>query len=148
MESRLSNYAHPDDAPCHPYKPTPVTMGEFATALDVIEIKQQKNADFLKNPYPPIEPNELHKQASTAQKLAQDLSVLESLGWPPACPDLAHGQEVILYGTSRLRAAVTAWIHAAQNNETYGESCTWWMSSLMFEVVSDPSGSPLSYHRH
>ena len=146
MESMLSNYAHPDDAPRCPYKPTPITMGEFATALDAIEIEQQKNADFLKNPYPPIEPNEFHKQASTAQKLAQDLSVQESLGWPPARPDLAHGQEVILYGTSRLRAAVTAWIHAAQNDETYGESRTWWMSSLMFEVVSDPSGSPLSYH--
>ena len=117
-------------------------MGEFATALNVIEIEQQKNADFLKNPYPPIEPNKFHKQAGAAQKLAQDLSVQESLGWPLARPDLAHGQEVILYGTSRLCAAVTAWIHAAQNDETYGESHTWWMSSLMFEVVSDPSGSP------
>ena len=148
MESMLSNYMHLDNAPHRLYKPTPVTVGEFATALDGIEIEQQKNADFLRNPCPSIEPNEFHKQASIAQKIAQDLSIRESQGLPPAWGNLAHRQEVILYGTSRLRAAVTAWINAAQNDETYGESRTWWINSLMIELVSDPSNFHLSYHQH
>ena len=84
MESMLSNYAHLDDAPRCPYKPTPVTVGEFVTALDGIEIEQQKNTDFLRNPCPSIEPNEFRKQASIAQKIVQDLSIQESQGLPPA----------------------------------------------------------------
>ena len=109
---------HPDHAPHCPYKPTLITAGKFVTALNGIEIEQQKISDSLKNPYPPIEPNEFHKQASIAQKLAQSLSIQESQGLLLAHHDLAHRQEVILYGTSYLHAAVMAWIHAAQNNET------------------------------
>ena len=128
----LSNYTHLDNAPHHLYKPTPVTAGKFATAFDGIEIEQQKNADFLRNPCPSIEHNEFHKQASIAQKIAQDLSIRESQGLPPAQGNLAHGQEVISYGTSCLCAAVMAWINAVQNDETYGESYTWWINSLPF----------------
>lgn len=100
------------------YNSVPVTMGKFMTALNQLEVEHQKNADFLKNPYPAIEPNEFYKQASTAQKLAQDLSSWGSRGLPLAWKDLAHGQEVILYGTLHLHAAVMAWIEAIQE-ETY-----------------------------
>ena len=84
MESMLSNYMHLDNAPHCLYKPTPLTVGEFATALDGIKIEQQKNTNFLRNPCPSIEPNEFHKQASIAQKIAQDLSIRKSQGLPPA----------------------------------------------------------------
>lgn len=136
MESMLSNYPNPDDAPRRPYKPVPVTTGQFTTMLNQLEEEHQKNADFLKNPYPAIETNGFYEQASTAQNLAQDLSIRESGGLPPARADLAHGQEVILYGTSRLRAAVTAWIQDIQE-ETYAEFRPWWMNCLTAEVVSD-----------
>jgi hypothetical protein len=135
MENMLSDYGHPDCAPRRPYQPSPVTTGEFMTALNQIEVEQQKNADFLKNPYP-IDFIEFHKQASTAQKLAQDLSIKEARGLRSPQTNLAHGQEVILYGTSRLRTAVKAWIQAVQEDETYDQSRTWWMSSLTSEVVS------------
>ena len=148
MENMLSNYTHPDDAPRRPYKPTPVTADEFAAALNQIEIEHEKNADFLKNPCPTIEPKEFHKQASSALKVAQDLSIRESRGLPSARTDLAHGQEVILYGTSRLHAAVTAWIHAVQEDKIYDQSRSWWMSSLMSEVVSHLPDCHLSCHQH
>lgn len=137
MENMLSNHGHPEYAPRRPYKPSSVTTGEFMTALNQIEVEHQKNADFLKNPYPAIEFNEFHKQAGTAQMLAEDLSLGESRGLPSARKNLAHGQEVILYGTSRLRTAVNAWIQAVQEDETYDQSRTWWMSSLSSEVVSE-----------
>jgi hypothetical protein len=136
MENMLSHYAHSDSAPRRPYKPAPVTTGELMTALNEIEVEHQKNADFLTNPYLTVEPTEFHQQAITAQQVAHDLSIRESRGLPPARNDLAHGQEVLLYGTSRLRAAVTAWIHARQN-DAYDESRSWWMSALMIETVSD-----------
>jgi hypothetical protein len=136
MENMLSDYTHPDYVPRRSYKPAPVTGDEFATAVDQIEVEHEKNADFLKNPYPAIESNEFHKLASTAQQLAQDLSIQESRGLPLVRNDLAHGQEVILYGTSRLRAAVTEWINAAQKDDGYDQSRSWWMTSLMVEVVS------------
>ena len=135
MENMLSDYGDLNCAPHHPYQPSPVTTSEFMTALNQIEVKHQKNADFLQEPCP-IEFIEFDKQASTAQKLAQDLIIMEGQGLRLPQNHLAHGQEVILYGTSRLRAAVKAWIQAVQEDETYDQSRTWWMTSLMSEVVS------------
>jgi hypothetical protein len=82
MENMVSNYGHPNCAPCHPYKPSPVTTREFMTALNQIEVKHQNNVEFLKNPYPAIDYDELHKQAGTAQKLVQNLSIVERQGLP------------------------------------------------------------------
>ena len=92
MENMLSDYTHPDYVPCHSYKPAPVTGDEFATAVDQIEVEHEKNAGFLKNPYPAIKSNEFHKLVSTAQQLAQDLSIWESRGLPLVQNNLAHGQ--------------------------------------------------------
>jgi hypothetical protein len=136
MEDMLSCYADTNNAPCHPYKPVPVTMSELTTMLNQLEVEHQKNADFLKNPYPTTETDEFYKQAGIAQNLAHDLSIWESGGLPPAQTDLAHGQEVILYGMSHLHAAVMAWIQVIQEG-TYDEFHTWWMECLMGEVVSD-----------
>jgi hypothetical protein len=132
----LSCYADPDDAPCRPYHPVPVTMSKLTTILNQLEVEHQKNADFLKNPYPTTETDGFYKQASIAQQLAHNLSIQESGGLPPAQTDLAHGQEVILYGTSCLHAAVTAWIQVIQEG-MYDEFHTWWMECLTGEVVSD-----------
>jgi hypothetical protein len=71
------------------------------------------------------------------------LSMLAHL--TPARNDLAHGQEVILYGTSRLRAAVKVWIRAMQE-ETYDQSSLWWMNSLTCEAVSDLRNCNVIYH--
>jgi hypothetical protein len=108
MESILSTHVHPNNAPCHPYIPSPVTTSKLETALNEIEVEHQKNADFLKNPHPGIEPNDFHKQASTGHQLAQDLCIWESSSLPLAQNNLAHGQEVILYGTSCLHTVVMA----------------------------------------
>jgi hypothetical protein len=145
MENMLASYGHPNSAPRRPYQPTPVTTGDFTTALNQLEVEHQKNADFLQNPYPAIGRDEFYKWAGTAQRLAEDLSIRESRGLTPARNDLAHGQEVVLYGTSRLRAAVMAWILATQQ-ETYDESSFWWMNSLTCEVVSDLSDFYVVYH--
>ena len=74
MESMLSYYTQ-DDAPQHPYQTTPVTMGEFITALNQIEVEHQKNAEFLKNPDSVIRLDEFCKQVMAAQKVAEDVSI-------------------------------------------------------------------------
>jgi hypothetical protein len=145
MENMLDSYGHPDSAPRRPYQPAPVTTSEFTTALNQLEVEHQKNTEFLKNPDPAIEHEEFYKRASTAHNIAQDLSFRESRGLTPARNDLAHGQEVILYGTSRLRAAVKAWIRAMQE-ETYDQSSLWWMNSLTCEAVSDLRNCNVIYH--
>jgi hypothetical protein len=111
-------------------------MSKLTTVLNQLQVEHQKNADFLKNPYPTTETDEFYKQASIAQSLAHDLSIRESGGLPPAQTDLVHGQEVILYGMSHLHATVMAWIQVIQEG-TYDEFRTWWMECLMGEVVSD-----------
>jgi hypothetical protein len=145
MENMLASYGHPDSAPRRPYQPVPVTTGEFTTALNQLEVEHQKNTEFLKNPDPAIEPEEFYERARTAQNIAQDLSLRESRGLTPARNDLAHGQEVILYGTSCLRAVVKAWIRAMQE-ETYEQSSLWWMNSLTCEAVSDLRNCNVIYH--
>jgi hypothetical protein len=129
-------YAH--NRPC---KPATVTNGEFTAALSEMEVAHQKNTDFLTNPYPAVNPAEFHDQARTAQQLAQNLSSVESRGMLPVANDLSHGQEVILYATSRLRAALTEWIDVIKNDVEYEmvESRAWWINALMFEMVSDRS---------
>lgn len=136
MENFLSNSAHPG-TPRRSYKPLPVTSAEFTSAMNQIEVEHQKNAEFLMNPYPTHEYNEFHKLASTVLQATKDLSIRESGSVRPERMDLAHGQEVIFYGTSRLRAAVDAWIEAAQTDENYTQSRHAWMSGLMLELVSD-----------
>jgi len=123
MES-IPFYYTQDNEPLHLYQTTPVTMGEFITALNQIEVEHQKNAKFLKNLNSAIQLDEFHKQATAAQKVAEDVSIQENMGFPPPHNDLAHGQEVILYATSCLHAVVTAWINVVQNG-TYKESCSW-----------------------
>ena len=135
MENLL-DYAHPTALPPCAYQPTPVNPDKFITALNQIEVEHEKNAGFLKNPSPAVDPEEFHKQVSGALKLAKDLSTQESRGLPSARPDLAHGQEVILYGTSRLRATLAVWLCSVQEDWLYHWSRNWWMDSLLFEVVS------------
>jgi hypothetical protein len=137
MEDMLSCYTNLESMPCQPYKPAP-TSGEFTTTLNEIEVEHQKNANFLENPHPTVQPTEFQEQAIAAQQVAHELSILENTsGLLPAWNDLAHGQEVLLYGTSRLRTAITAWIHAVENDEDYGESWLWWVSSIFYETVSE-----------
>jgi hypothetical protein len=142
METFFSNSAHPG-IPRRSYEPLPVTRAEFTSAVNQIEVEHQKNAEFLMNPYPTHEYDEFHKLASIALQAAKDLSIRETGGVRPERMHLAHGQEVILYGTSRLRAAVDAWIEAVQTDENYSQSRHRWMSGLMFELVSDLHGSAL-----
>ena len=70
---------------CYPTMDTPdvhLTIHiSLPLSLNQIEVEHQKNADVLKNPYPAIEFNEFHKQASTAQMLAEDLSMEQSGIW-------------------------------------------------------------------
>jgi hypothetical protein len=116
MEKFFSNSAHPG-IPCCSYKPLPVTRAKFTSTVNQIEVEHQKNAEFLMNPYPTHEYNEFHKLASTILQVAKDLSIHESRGMRPEQMDLEHGQEVILYGTSHLCAAVDVWIEAAQTDQ-------------------------------
>ena|ERR1700676_863939 len=129
------DYRRPDCAPRRPCEPSPVTTREFMTAWNHIEVEHQNNVEFLKDPYPTIDYDDFCKRAETAQKLAQDLSVVEREGLPSPPDRLAYGQEVIFYGTSRLRTAVTAWIQARQD-ETYNQTWVWWMTWLRAEMVS------------
>jgi len=134
MESMQSYYTQ-DNAPQCPYQTTPVTTGEFITALNQIEVEHQKNAKFLKNLNSVIQLDEFHKQATVAQKVAEDVSIQENRGIPLPHDDLAHGQEVIFYATSHLYAMVTAWIDVVQNGP-YKGCHPWWMTSLAYKVVS------------
>jgi hypothetical protein len=138
MEAMLSRYTNLKSVLRQPYKPDPVTAGEFATALNQIEAKHQKNTEFLENPHPTVNPTEFHEQAIAAQQVAHDLITREStMGLLPARNNLAHGQEVLLYGTSPLRAAIMAWIHAVDNEEDYNESRLEWVSCIFHETVSE-----------
>jgi len=124
-----------DNAPQCLYQTTPVTMDEFIMALNQIEVKNQKNAKFHKNPNSAIQLDEFHKQAMAAQKVAEDVSIQENRGVPPPHNDLAHGQEVIFYATSHLHAVTTAWINVVQNG-SYEGCHPWWMTGLAYEMVS------------
>jgi len=110
-------------------------MGEFIMALNQIEVKHQKNAEFLKNLNSVIRLDEFCKQATAAQKVAGDVSIQENRGIPLPPNDLAHGQKVIFYATSHLHAMVTAWIDVVQNGP-YEGCCPWWMTGLAYEMVS------------
>jgi len=134
MENMQSYYTQ-DNAPRRPYQTTPVTMGEFIMALNQIEVEHQKNAKFLKNPDSVIRLDKFCKQATAAQKVAEDVSIQENRGIPPPHDDLAHVQEVIFYATSCLCAMVTAWINVVWNGP-YKGCCSWWMTGLAYEMVS------------
>ena len=140
MQNMVSESGHLEYDPHHPDKPAVVTTSEFMAALNDIQSAHHQNVDCLNNPSPAVPVKEFHQQTSTAEELAQTLSDLESQGLLPALHDLAHGQEVILYATSRLRAALSAWIDAVHNRVTYDEdgSRVWWLNCLMWEVVRDP----------
>jgi hypothetical protein len=99
-------------------------MAEFMAMLNEIDATCQQNTELLQNRQLAVDSEEFHMKAEEAQSSAQQLNHMETMGMPPAQNDLAHGQEVIIYATSRLCAAVSAWIHAVENDEAYDECCT------------------------
>jgi hypothetical protein len=141
METMLSKYPNLWDAPRRPYIPQAVTMAEFVAMSNEIDAARQQNTELLQNPQLAVDSEEFHTKAEEAQIWARQLNHMETMGMPPAQNDLAHGQEVVIYATSRLRAAVSAWIHAVENDEEYDECRIWWMDRLMFEVVSGLAGN-------
>jgi hypothetical protein len=146
MENLCSQYANYDHAPRRRYRPAAVSTTEYTETLHAIELAHQENADFLRSPNPIVEPTVFHRQAETTERLARRLSQLERQGIDPAPADLAHGQEVIFYATSRLRSALTTWIDVAKNDPTYSEQARiYWLQMLMSEVVSDLKGHLVSH---
>jgi hypothetical protein len=115
-------------------------MAEFSAMSNEIDAARQQNTQVLQNPQLAVDSEEFYTKAEEAQAYARQLNHMETMGVPPAQDNLAHGQEVIIYGTSRLRAAVSAWIYAIDNDDGYDEWRIWWMERLMFEVVSVLAG--------
>lgn len=113
---------------------------EYDQMMADIHDARYQNLELLRNPQPPTDQALFHETATYARLWAEklyeksndtDISVEDQ--------KLAERQEIILYGTSRLRAAVMAWSTASQRKD-YTEWNRHWLNGLMDEIVSENSG--------
>lgn len=95
---------------------------------------RSENLDILQNPQPPTDHHAFHQSVEDARGWVEMLDTRGNAELP-AARHLAERQELIAYGTSRLRTAVGAW-SSAMHYEDYNDWRGRWLTGLLGEVVS------------